>query len=252
MDAAAQSHLPTDDGLAMNDALPPPDDWHALPVERERLAAHFAAVEDWRREQVQRSRSSERRAWLITYAALAMSLALAVTVAGMRPLQRLVPMIVALRSDGTFDTALAISDLPPTQQEAVIRSALWQYVRARESYARPEAHYRYTLVSMMSAPAVQQAYQRWFWADTNPQSPQNMVGKAGQIDVALLAMTFIRPTVAEIHFRRTVLLGGDRHATTWMADVGFALTDRLAARDRILDPGGVIVTQYSSSQDTPQ
>jgi type IV secretion system protein VirB8 len=251
MDAAARRDLPAR-GRAMNDALPPLDDWQALPVERERLAQHFAAVEDWRREQVRRAKSSERRAWVITYTCLAMAAALVFTVTGLVPLRKLVPIVVALRSDGTFDTALAISDLPPTQQEAVIRSALWNYVRARESYARPEARYRYNLVSMMSAPAVQQAYQRWFWADTNPQSPQNRVGKEGQIDVALLAMTFIRPTVAEIHFRRTVLLGGDRHATTWMADVGFELTGRLAARDRILDPGGVIVTQYSSSQDTPQ
>jgi type IV secretion system protein VirB8 len=235
----------------MND-ISPPDDWLALPIERERLAAHFAAVEDWRHEQVRRSKSSERRAWAITYTCLAMVAALVFTVAGLVPLQRLIPILVALRSDGTFDTALAISDLPPTQQEAVIRAALWQYVRARESYAKPEDRYRYTLVTIMSAPAVRDAYQHWFWADTNPQSPQNMVKGNGQIDVDLLAMTFIRPTVAEIRFRRTVLLGGDRRTTTWMADVAFELTDQLAARDRVLDPGGVIVTQYSSSQDTPQ
>ncbi len=236
----------------MNDISPPPDDWRALPVERERLAAHFAAVEDWRRDQVRRAKSSEKRAWLITYTCLAMVAALVFTVAAMVPLRKLIPVLIAVRSDGTFDTALAISDLPPTQQEAVIRAALWQYVRARESYAKPEDRYRYNLVSMMSAPTVQAAYQHWFWKDTNPQSPQNLIGKKGQIDVELVAMNFIRPTVAEIHFRRTVLLGGDKRTTTWMADVAFELTDELPARDRILDPGGVIVTQYSSSQDTPQ
>lgn len=251
MDAAARFVM-SGGGASMNDALPPPDDWQAIPIEREQLARHFAAVEDWRRDQVRRSKSSERRAWAITYTCLAMAAALVFTVAAMVPLRKLIPIVIALRADGTFDTALAISDLPPTQQEAVIRSALWQYVRARESYAKPEDRYRYNLVSMMSAPVVQAQYQHWFWLDTNPQSPQNMVGKQGQIDVDLLAMHFIRPTVVEVHFRRTVIMDGHaKPPTTWLADVAFELTDRLSARERVLDPGGVLVTQYSSSQDTP-
>jgi type IV secretion system protein VirB8 len=224
----------------------------ASPVEASRLGEYFREVESFQRARARGARRSARLAWSLAGISLLTNVALAFAVASMLPLERLVPLYLWVRHDGTVDSAGEISDLPATQAEAVIRAAVWQYVRDRESYAYADARYRYDVISLMSAPAVRDAYQRWFLS-SNPASPQNTIGKRGQIDTAMIGMSFVRPRVALVRYAKTALTyGGTPEKTTWTATVGFERVDKLPAADRLADPGGIVVTSYQNSEDSPQ
>lgn len=224
----------------------------ALPVNSPRLGEYFREVESFQRARARGARRAARIAWSLAGVSLLTNVALGFAVAAMLPLERLVPLYLWVRPDGTVDSASQISDLPPTQTEAVVRAALWQYVRNRESYDFADARYRYELVSLMSAPEVRDTYQHWFLS-ANPASPQNTIGKRGQIGAQMIGMSFVRQNVALVRYRKTTLTyGGTPQTTTWTATVGFELVAKLPAADRIVDPGGIIVTNYQNSEDSPQ
>lgn len=221
-------------------------------VDPSRLAEHFRDVESFQAQRVRAAKRTARVAWAVAGMSLVTNLALAVAIASMLPLERLVPLYLWVRADGTVDSATQISDLPPTQSVAVTRAAIWQYVRERESYDFANARYRYDVVSLMSAPDVRDGYQHAFLS-SNPSSPQNTVGQKGQVNVEIINMSFVRTHVALVRYRRTVLMyDGSPATTTWTATVGFERVNTLPVADRLTDPGGIVVTNYQNSEDTPQ
>lgn len=232
----------------MNAAMERP----ALPVDAARLSEYFREVESFQRERARGARKSARVAWGLAAISLLTNVALGVAIASMLPLERLVPLYLWVRPDGTVDSASEISDLPATESEAVIRAAIWQYVLDRESYDFADAHYRYDVVSLMSAPNVRDSYQHSFLS-SNPSSPQNTIGRRGQVNAEIINMSFVRQQVALVRYRRMVLTyGGSPKTTTWTATVGFERVEELPAADRLADPGGIIVTSYQNSEDSPQ
>ncbi|HQT84928.1 MAG: type VI secretion protein [Acidiphilium sp. 37-64-53] len=225
----------------------------ATPVDGDRLARYYREVESFQASKARGARRWGRVAWTIAGVSLVANLALAVTTASMLPLERLVPIYLWLQPDGTVHSTTQLSDIPPTQSRALLRAAIWQYVRDRQSYDFADAKYRYDVVSLMSGPHVRGDYQRWF-LDKSPagSSPQIKVGRRGQVDVSLINMSFVRPQVALVRYRRTVLMyGAEPVTTTWTATVGFRMTSKLPLDDRLADPGGLIVMNYQNSEDTP-
>jgi len=226
--------------------------WVAPPVDASGLAEYFREVESFQRERARGAKRSARVAWSLAGISLLTNVALGAAIAAALPLERLVPLYLWVRPDGTVDSASEISDLPATQSEAVIRAAVWQYVRNRESYDFADARYHYDVTSLMSAPDVRDGYQHWFLS-SNPASPQNTIGRRGQIDTAMISMSFVRPLVALVRYGKTVLMyGGTPQKTTWTATVGFERVEKLPAAARLSDPGGIIVTSYQNSEDSPQ
>ena len=222
----------------------------APPVDTAHLADYFRDVESFQAQRTRSAKRTARVACIVAGLSLLANVALSFAVASMLPLERLVPLPMWVRADGTVDVLPKMSDLPPTQSVAVTRAAIWQYVRDRAGYDFADARYRYDVVSMMSAPDIRDAYQQWFLPG-NKSSPQNTVGRKGQIDVRLVNMSFVRQHVALARYQRTVLLYGEPpETTTWTATVGFERVDDLPVGDRLSDPGGIIVTNYQNSEDS--
>jgi len=168
----------------------------------------------------------------------------------MLPLTRLVPVYLLVRPDGTIDTSVALSTLPPSMDQAVIRAALWQYVQMREGYSYDTARYRYDIVSGMSDIATRAGYQSFF-NYPNPLSPQVIIGKNGTVTVEPISVSLIGPNVAQIRFQQMTSLGtNEAVTTTWTSTVQFQQIDTLAASQRLTDPGGIVVTNYQAEEDT--
>ncbi|MCZ4093206.1 type IV secretion system protein VirB8 [Sinorhizobium psoraleae] len=223
---------------------------YALLVEREALAAHYKEVEAF---QTARAKSARRLSKvLIATAAVAVlgNVVQAFTIATMVPLNKLVPVYLWVRPDGTVDSEVSVSRLPATQEEAVVNASLWQYVRQRESYTADTAQYAYDLVSGFSAPAVRQEYQEFF-NYPNPESPQVVIGKRGRLDVEHIASSDISPGVQQIRYKRTLLLEGQMPVvSTWTATVRYEKVTSLPGRSRLTNPGGLLVTSYETSEDS--
>src|SRR5207302_11254525 len=99
----------------------------------------------------------------------------------------------------------------------------------------------------MSTEDVNGVYQRWFDLK-NPESPQKLIGERGQINIEHLGTAFIRDGVAQVRFRRVVVMRdteppnmltcGPPTCSTWTATVNFELIDSLPAKARLINPGG--------------
>jgi type IV secretion system protein VirB8 len=155
-----------------------------------------------------------------------------------------------IRPDGTIDDSVALSALPPSTDQAVIRAALWQYVQMREGYSYDTARYRYDIVSGMSDAATRISYQQWF-NYPNPQSPQVTVGKNGVLTVEPISVALIGANVAQVRYQRIYATGTNAAVTTtWTSTLQFEQVDTMPASERLDDPGGVIVTSYQVEEDT--
>jgi type IV secretion system protein VirB8 len=225
-------------------------DLGALPVQASELAENYRQVESF---QQTRARSARRMTKLAVAVAIVLGLAnfgLAWTVASMLPLTRLVPVYMLIRPDGTIDSSPSLSALPASQNEAIIRAALWEYVRLREGYSYDTAQYNYDVISGMSAPSAKTIYQSWF-NYPNPASPQVVIGKAGTVAIAPISVAMLTAHVAQVRFSRVVQLGTALpESKSWTATITFQQVDTLNGKDRLANPGGLIVTNYQSTEDS--
>jgi type IV secretion system protein VirB8 len=222
----------------------------ALPVQARELEENYKQVEAF---QQARARSARRMTKLAVAVAVGLgvaNVALAWTVASLLPLTKLVPVYLLVRQDGTIDSSPSLSALPASQNQAVIRAALWQYVRLREGYSYDTAQYNYDVVSGMSGLTAKTNYQSWF-NYPNPASPQVTIGKAGSITVAPISVAMLGPHVAQIRFSRiTQLSMATPETKTWTATLTFQQIETLAGKDRLANPGGILITDYQSTEDS--
>jgi type IV secretion system protein VirB8 len=222
----------------------------AFPLTAPMLAAHYKEVVSFHEARSRSSRFLSRGLLIGAGLLVVANIGLAWSVASMLPLTRLVPVYLLVRPDGTIDTSVALSTLPPSMDQAVIRAALWQYVQMREGYSYDTARYRYDIVSGMSDIATRAGYQSFF-NYPNPASPQVIIGKNGTVTVEPISVSLIGPNVAQIRFQQMTSLGtNEAITTTWTSTVQFQQVNTLAASQRLTDPGGIVVTNYQAEEDT--
>lgn len=225
-------------------------DMNAHYVNRQQLAEHYKDVQSFQAGRARQSRNLSRAAVAISGVLLLINLAQAAAIFFMLPLARIVPVYLWIRPDGTIDSEVSMSKLPATQNEAVIDSMMWQYVRYREGYTADTARYAYDFVSQLSAPDVRQRYQEYF-NYPNPSSPQVVIGRKGTLEVTHISSSVIGTNIRQIRYRRAYIVNGRQvTATTWTATITYALVDELPARQRLGNPIGVVITAYQSAEDS--
>ena len=229
------------------------NDMHlAIPIDRDRLAEHYREVESFQRARARTARRISRVLAAVAGVAVLGNLAQAWTIAAMMPLTRIVPVYLWVRADGTVDSSVALSRLPPTQSAAVIDAALWEYVRLREGFSYDTAQYGYDIVSEMSAPSVRSAYQSFF-NYPNPASPLVTVGKRGTVNIEHVSSANLGANLQQIRYRRSVSVEGQAAInTTWTATIQFATISSMPVALRLRNPGGIVVTSYQASEDSVQ
>ncbi len=222
----------------------------AFPLTAPMLEEHYKEVVSFHEARSRSSRFLSRGLLIGAGLLVVANIGLAWSVASMLPLTRLVPVYLLVRPDGTIDTSVALSTLPPSMDQAVIRAALWQYVQMREGYSYDTARYRYDIVSGMSDIATRAGYQSFF-NYPNPLSPQVIIGKNGTVTVEPISVSLIGPNVAQIRFQQMTSLGtNEATTTTWTSTVQFQQVNTLAASQRLTDPGGIVISNYQAEEDT--
>lgn len=223
----------------------------AAAVDRTTLASHYKEVEAFQAARARSMRRISKILGVVSAIAILGNLAQAWTIAAMLPLARIVPVYLWVRPDGTIDSSVSMSRLPGTQNEAVIDASLWEYVRLREGYSYDTARYAYDVVSSYSAPLVRSQYEAYF-NYPNPASPQVIIGQNGTMQVIHISSSNIAPEVQQIRYQRIVALDNQEPiVTTWTATIHYVTVRDLPAGMRLTNPGGVLVTNYQISEDTP-
>ncbi len=210
------------------------------------------------------AKRSERRAWWVAFAAMAMSLILAGGYFYMLPLKQKVPyLVMADAYTGTATVARLDGDFAMrgiTTREAVNRSNVAHFVLARESYDLALVNLRdWKTVQTMASPGVKAEYTAMF-SSTNPDGWVKQYGQNQSIRVKLLSIQLIgggpgkTPRGATVRFQRVLFNksnGGSRTLDNKIATIEFTYKQNLEMDDqnRIENPLGFWVTSYRVDDD---
>lgn len=209
------------------------------------------------------ARRSERRAWIVAMAALALALVLLGGYFYLLPLKQKVPyLVMADAYTGTSTVARLAGDFNDstiTASEAINRSNIAHFILARESYDYALIRLRdWTTVYTMSSPAVAAAYTQ-LHAARNPDSPYNIYGKARAIRVSILSIQLLGDGAAPskgatVRFQRSVYDNAtavSQPLDSKIATLEFAYKPNLSMseKDRIENPLGFQVTSYRVDND---
>ncbi|WP_312236667.1 VirB8/TrbF family protein [Stenotrophomonas sp.] len=212
----------------------------------------------------ERARRSERRAWMVAWAAILMSLLLAGGYFLFLPLKEKVPyLVMADPYTGTASVARLtgnFNDRDVTAEEAINKSNVAQFILARESYDSGlvgQRNWRTTL--SMAGPAVAPAYMA-LHAESNPERPYRLYGASRAVNVRILSIVLIGggeghgPTGATVRFQRTVYdksNGRIQPLDSKIATMEYTYDKnmRLSDEDRLVNPLGFRVTNYRVDND---
>ena len=212
----------------------------------------------------ERVKRSEKRAWLVAWSAVVMSLILAGGYLLFLPLKEKVPyLVMADPYTGTASVARLVGDFENrdvTATEAVNKSNVANFILARESYDSGligQRNWRTTL--SMAGPAVAPAYTS-LHSEGNPERPFRVYGPTKALHVRILSIVLIgggegrRPSGATVRFQRNVYdkgRGRSEPLDNKIATMEFTYNQdlRLSDEDRLLNPLGFRVVNYRVDND---
>jgi type IV secretory pathway component VirB8 len=167
--------------------------------------------------------------------------------------QQLVPLVLSINADHSYQLVRDLRELAPSKQQELIQGTVGTYVQNREEYYLEGAPRSYMIISTMSDKKVRDEYQQWFAA---PKSPQQRLWDRGHIVVELIPGT-IEITSGEIPlaivpFWLTEQLYGETAGTRrhYTARIAFRLIDQVTSSEFGFNPAGLRVTSYRLDCDT--
>jgi type IV secretion system protein VirB8 len=210
------------------------------------------------------ARRSERRAWWVAFAAIAMALILAGGYFFMLPLKEKVPYLVMADAYTGTSTVARLNDDALSRRistsEAINRSNVAHFVLARESYDAALINLRdWATVLTMASPGVAAAYTA-LHAPNNANSPYNTYGRDKAIRVKILSIVLVGgnpntgPKGATVRFQRSLYdkqTGASHTLDSKIATLEFTYKANLKMDEqyRIENPLGFQVTSYRVDSD---
>jgi len=215
------------------------------------LKTYFAEAQSWDRDRLAAAYRSRRLAWSLAAVAAALAGVAVAGVAALTPLKTVEPYVVRVdRTTGAVEVLRGLTRAEPVSyDEAVTKSFLATYVRAREGWLPQAAEANFRQVSIMSTPEEQ---QRWALAyrPTNATSPQVAYGPAADVQISVRAISFVAPGVANVRFHRAIRRGGQVEDSDWIATAAFAYTKApMGESDRLRNPLGFQVSSYRADPE---
>ncbi|MFC5342884.1 virB8 family protein (plasmid) [Brevundimonas staleyi] len=215
------------------------------------LQDYFKEARRWDQDRLADALRSRRRAWTVAGCAGLLALAAIVALVALTPLKTVEPFVVRVdQATGAVDVMSGLTGTREvTYDEAVSKYFLAQYVRSREGYLDAAREENFHQVSILSTVDEQRR-----WADlfrgTNADSPQNLYGPDGEAVIAIRAISFINPQVANIRFHRTVRKAQQVTESDWIATVAFSYAQApMLESDRLRNPLGFQVRSYRADPE---
>jgi type IV secretion system protein VirB8 len=199
----------------------------------------------------------ERNRWFVATIVLGLAVVASVAaIAVLLPLQRLVPLAVAIDSRSGLITAVEygrdVSDL--TQKEAVQRSDVAKYVVARETYDPLDLATAARIVRVMSDAPVLRQYEDEL-SQFNESSAVRRYGSKvrRRVDISTVVPLPNTPATFQVRYVVTEEYPGSQTQPVerpYVSTVSFRYSDRpLSNEDRILNPLNFRATGYRRDQE---
>ena len=162
------------------------------------------ATQQFHIKRIEIAEKSERRAWKVAFAGVAVGVAGVIAVACIAPLKTVVPYLMRFNSDtGYTDIAPIYQNNKQSQGEIVDKYFLSRYVIYHEGYDWQTIQSYSDNVALMSSDHVFMSYDTALRGDN---SPLKVLGENKRMKIDVIGVTFLGD-VAQIRYRKTVLAG---------------------------------------------
>lgn len=208
----------------------------------------FDAAMNWESSRVATIEKSERRAWLIAFAATVSAGIAIAAVAMMVPLKETVPYVVRVdNTTGVPDIVTAMKDKAITGDEVMDKYWLAQYVRSRETYDWYTLQRDYNTVGLLSSANVGAAYSQLF---EGKDALDKTYGKTVRATVEIVSVVPTGKGTGTVRFIKTTKRTDQENApgqtTKWVATVAYEYRNTALIKEsaRLVNPFGFQVLSY--------
>ena len=215
-----------------------------------KASAYIADATRWE-EEIYHERAAQSRRWrIIATILLVIVLLLTAIIVTMMPLKEFRPYVISVDPQtGQAQAALVAQSGPLTQDEAVIRSLIGQYVIQRETYDLYDGQQRYDTVLTLSVDQALNGY-RDLWRSENPDYPYAIYGDDAKISITVTAISLLNRNTANVQYTKTLTRSGRNPAKEdFVAIVGFGFAKRSTGLAGIIqNPLGFVVKSWRADR----
>lgn len=219
-------------------------------VTTDNLKSYFDKARRFDQDRLIQIERSNRIAWSIAIASGIVASASVFAIAGLTPLKTVEPFVVRVdNSTGIVDVVSALTSTAGTYDEAVTKYFAAKYVRAREGYVWSEAQENFRTIALLSTQQ-EQARFAGMYRGSNPESPQNVYGRAATARIDIASISLINQNVVSVRYMRTTMRGEEVRTTHWVATLTFSYVNApMSSTDRLVNPLGFVVSEYRADPE---
>lgn len=146
----------------------------------------------------------EKRAWAVAIAGLVMGLVgMGVGGYGMANSKTEAYLALVNKDTGIVERGVTVKRASVDQQQAVVESLIYAYVKDRETYDVDDNEYRILSVFRRSATNVRRPLEE-LWTPGHDTYPPEVYGKDGKVEVAINNVVMIDNDTAQVRFTKTL------------------------------------------------
>jgi type IV secretion system protein VirB8 len=219
-------------------------------IPTESLKAYFDRARRFDQDRAMQIERSSRIAWSIASVSAVIAGVAVFAVAGLTPLKTVEPFVVRVdNATGIVDVVSALTSTAGTYDEAVTKYFAAKYVRAREGYVWSEAEENFRTIALLSTQAEQARFSD-IYRGSNPQSPQNVYGRAATARITIASISLINENVVSVRYMRTITRGEEARSSHWVATLTYSYANApMSATDRLVNPLGFAVSDYRADPE---
>ncbi|MGK6315621.1 virB8 family protein [Neorhizobium sp. DT-125] len=214
------------------------------------LKAYFEKARRFDQDRLIQAERSRRVAWFVALVSSTLACVSIVALAALTPLKTVEPFVIRVdNSTGIVDVVSALTSTAGTYDEEVTKYFAARYVRAREGYVWSEAEENFRTVSLLSTQPEQLRFASTY-RGSNPESPQNIYGRAATARISVKSISLIGSAVVSVRYMQTVTRGEDVRTTHWVATLTYTYANApMSSTDRLVNPLGFVVSEYRADPE---
>lgn len=175
-------------------------------------------------------------------------------VMGLTPLKQLVPLTMTVdKHTGLVNVASRLGTLSLDDDEYVTQAQLFQYTRDRETYDAQDQRARLNGVYGMTCGGAAQDLAA-LYSEANPNSPMNIYGRQGRVDVRIRSVTLHGERQATLRMTKSARSqpGAPVAERNFVVTMGYEFdrTGTMTLEERWENPTGFCVTNYRLDEET--
>ena len=214
---------------------------------REALDAYYSDAASWSGDRLRALRTSQRTAWWVAGAAVAVALLEGGALLLLTPLKTVEPYTLLVdRTTGYVQALKPLETWRVAPDTALTQSYLVQYVIARESFDLPVLQAYYRKVALMSAGKARSSYLSSIQV-SNPESPLTLYPRGTVVETRVKSVSPVGRDAALVRFDTVRTDPGGRTGSPrpWVAVIHYRYSgEPMKLEDRFVNPLGFQVVRY--------